>query len=55
MDGMIEEEDDGGFFAAACSGFLVAILTGCWFCYCLNSPKKIYVENMHQQSNDKDN
>ena len=46
---MIEEEDDGGLFASACAGFLVALLTGCWFCYCMNVPKPVFVENRHQQ------
>lgn len=54
--GLIEEVDDGGFFASACSGMMLAMLTGCWFAYCLkNNPKKIYIDNIHQQYNDKDN
>ena len=35
---VIDEYDDGGFFFAMITGIVVAMLTGCFFCYCMPPP-----------------
>ena len=44
-NGTIDEAHDGGYFMSMCSGFVIAMLIGCWFCYCIKPAKKIYVDD----------